>query len=86
MTPMRAGLKAMTTTYKQSALETQVGGDHYKDMTIQPIEFIMENNIGFVEGNIIKYICRYSRKNGAEDVKKVIHYANLLLEHIEGNS
>lgn len=60
-------------------LDEQVGGSHYKSMKIQPIEFILQNNLGFCEGNIIKYTCRYSAKNGAEDLKKVIHYAQLLL-------
>lgn len=60
-------------------LDEQVGGSHYKTMKIQPIEFILQNNLGFCEGNIIKYTCRYSAKNGAEDLKKVIHYAQLLL-------
>ena len=60
-------------------LDGQVGGSHYKDMKIQPIEFITANNLGFCEGNVIKYICRHSSKNGAEDIKKVIHYCELLL-------
>ena len=63
-----------------SALSTQIAGTHYKDMAIQPIEFIQKNHIGFIEGNIIKYICRYKNKNGKEDLKKVIHYVELLLE------
>lgn len=62
-----------------SALDKQVGGSHYKDMAIQPVEFITANNIGFLEGNIIKYACRHASKNGAEDIKKVIHYAELIL-------
>jgi hypothetical protein len=63
-----------------SALSSQIAGTHYKDMPIQPVEFIQKNHIGFIEGNIIKYICRYKNKNGAEDLKKVMHYAELLLE------
>ena len=42
-----------------SALDKQVGGNHYKDFAIQPIEFIVKNNLGFIEGNVIKYICRW---------------------------
>lgn len=61
-------------------LDTQEGGDHYKSLPIQPIQFITANNIGFIEGNVIKYVCRHQNKNGAEDVKKAIHYLNLLLE------
>ena len=61
------------------ALELQVGGDHYKNMKIQPVEFITANNLGFLEGNVVKYICRHHAKNGAEDIKKAIHYCEMLL-------
>ena len=57
----------------------QVGGSHYQ-MAIQPIEFIQANGIGFIEGSIIKYAVRHRNKNGAEDIKKIIHYCELLLE------
>lgn len=63
-----------------SALDVQTGGDHYKRMKIQPIEYTIGNNLGFIEGNIIKYITRHRFKNGAEDIKKIIHYCELLLE------
>ena len=63
-----------------SALDTQVGGSHYKNMVIQPVEFIEKNNIGFCAGNVIKYICRYKNKNGIEDLKKARHYIDLLIE------
>ena len=63
-----------------SPLKKQVGGNHYKEMAIQPIEFIVKNRIPYIEGNIIKYACRHREKNGAEDIKKIIHYAELLLE------
>ena len=60
-----------------SALNKQEGGDHYK-LAIQPIEYITANNLDFIRGNIIKYATR--DKNGAEDIKKIIHYCELLLE------
>ena len=63
-----------------SALDTQVGGSHYKNMTIQPVELIEMNNLGFCAGNIIKYVCRYKDKNGIEDLKKARHYIDLLIE------
>lgn len=66
-----------------SALDSQVGGGHYKDMAIQPIEFTHKNNLNFCQGNVIKYICRYKNKNGLEDLKKVKHYVDLLIE-LEG--
>ena len=60
-------------------LDKQIGGSHYRSMKIQPIEYITANNLGFIEGNIIKYITRHHAKNGADDVRKVIHYCELLL-------
>lgn len=67
-------------TQESSAFDTQVGGSHYKDMVIQPIEFIVKNSIPFLEGNVIKYIVRWSRKNGLQDLKKAKHYIDLLIE------
>ncbi len=63
-----------------NALKKQEGGSHYKDMAIQPIEFIAKNKIPFMEGNCIKYLCRHRNKNKSEDIKKVIHYCELILE------
>jgi hypothetical protein len=65
---------------KQKALDVQVGGDHYKNMAIQPIEFTHKNNLNFCQGNIIKYVTRYKSKNGIEDLKKVKHYVDLLIQ------
>lgn len=65
--------------------ETQVAGSHYKDFAIQPVEFIVKNNLGFIEGNIVKYICRYEKKGGEQDLDKIIHYAQLLKELKYGN-
>ena len=64
----------------ESALDKQVGGSHYKDFKIQPIEFITANNLTFIQASIIKYICRYDKKNGKEDINKIIHYCELLKE------
>lgn len=60
-------------------LDRQVGGDHYKTMAIQPVEFIHANGIGFIAGNIIKYVARYEKKNGLEDLEKAKHYLDLLV-------
>ena len=62
------------------ALDVQVGGGHYKDMAIQPIKFIMKNNLNYCQANIIKYACRYKDKNGKEDLLKIKHYVDLLIE------
>ena len=61
-------------------LQSQVGGSHYKDLKIQPVEYIHANGFDFLTGNIIKYASRHKNKNGAEDVKKIIHYAELILK------
>lgn len=63
-----------------TALESQIGGDHYKDAAIQPVEFIQKNGLGFCEGNAIKYICRHKKKGGKQDLEKAIHYLQLLLQ------
>ena len=62
------------------SLLTQVGGDHYKKMTIQPAEFINANKLLFAEGNAIKYICRHSTKGGIQDIDKAIHYLEMVKE------
>lgn len=62
------------------ALDEQVGGNHYKDFSIQPVEFIHKNDLGFIAGNIVKYICRYKEKGGIKDLQKVKHYVEILLE------
>ena len=61
-------------------LETQIGGSHYKDMNIQPLEFIMANKLPYCEANIIKYVCRYKSKNGLQDLLKARHYLDILIE------
>ena len=62
------------------ATQRQIGGKHYKDFKIQPIEFITKNKLSFIQGNIIKYVCRFDKKNGNEDIDKAIHYCELLKE------
>jgi hypothetical protein len=63
-----------------SALDRQEGGTHYKDLPIQPIEFIHANGIPFCEANAIKYLCRWRKKNGIADLQKAKHYIDLLIE------
>jgi len=62
------------------ASDTQVGGDHYSSMAIQPAEFIHKNGIDFFAGNVIKYLCRYKTKGGKQDLEKARHYIDLLIE------
>lgn len=63
-----------------SALSAQVGGDHYKDRGIQPIEYIHSNGLNFIEGSVVKYITRWREKGGVEDLNKIKHYIDLLIE------
>ena len=72
------------TDLKKQALKAtlkQVGGSHYKDCKIQPVEYIVGNDLTFLEGNSIKYVTRHRRKGeGRKDIEKVIHYAEMILE------
>ncbi|CAB4183322.1 SaV-like [uncultured Caudovirales phage] len=67
-----------------SPLDKQVGGDHYKKMKIQPMEYIVANDIGFAEGTAIAYLSRWKSKGGIEDLKKARHTIELLIELEEG--
>ena len=62
------------------SLQEQVDGDHYKNMKIQPAEFINENDLPFAEGNAIKYICRHKKKGKIKDINKAIHYLQMIKE------
>jgi UDP-3-O-acyl-N-acetylglucosamine deacetylase len=68
------------TPMADSSLSKQVAGNHYKDMKIQPVEFIHANGIPYMEGNAIKYLCRWRKKNGIADLEKARHYIDLLIE------
>lgn len=63
-----------------SALDVQVGGDHYKKLKIQPTEYIFANNIPYIEGNVIKYMTRWRDKGGIDDLQKAKHYIDLLMD------
>jgi hypothetical protein len=75
-----AETKALRDNASESPLETQVGGDHYKRLKIQPVEFIHANGIGFLEGSAIKYICRHREKGGKQDLEKARHFLDMLIE------
>ena len=68
-----------------SAYDKQVGGSHYRKMKIQPSKFVIENELLFPEGNVIKYICRHRYKNGKEDLEKAIHFIEMIIERDYGN-
>lgn len=73
-------IKGTLETEHKSALDKQVSGNHYKDCGIQPIEYIHANGLSYLEGNVIKYTTRHSKKNGKADIEKAIHYLELILE------
>jgi len=62
----------------------QIGGNHYKAMKIQPLDFIIQNEIPYIEGNIIKYVSRYKAKNGLQDLEKAMHYLEILIDNEKG--
>mgnify|MGYP003650820315 FL=1 len=64
---------------KMDAKSRQVDGNHYQ-LPIQPIDFIVKNNIPFREANVIKYIVRHQNKNGKKDIEKAMHYLQMILE------
>lgn len=65
----------------EDPLSVQCGGSHYKTKGIQPIEYILENNLNFAEGCIVKYITRWKDKGGIEDLEKIKHYCDFLIKH-----
>jgi len=62
----------------------QTGGSHYQ-LSIQPVDYIHENDLTYMEGNIIKYVTRHRNKNGKEDILKAIDYLNMILEKVYGS-
>ncbi len=69
-----------------SANEQQIGGNHYRKMAIQPWDYIAANNLGFFEGNIVRYVSRWRAKNGVEDLRKAKHMIDKLIEIETNNS
>jgi hypothetical protein len=63
-----------------SANEIQVAGSHYKTKAIQPWDYIAANELGYFEGNIIKYVSRWRDKGGVQDLLKAQHYLDKLIE------
>jgi hypothetical protein len=68
-----------------SAKDYQIGGSHYKNKGIQPIEYIMANKLSFCEGNVIKYVSRWRDKNGLDDLLKAKHYLEFLIEEVRND-
>lgn len=70
----------------RSANDVQVGGSHYKKHAIQPWDAIIDWGLGFLDGNVVKYIARWRNKDGVKDLKKARHYLDKLIEHEEAIS
>ena len=66
----------------EAATTKQVGGSHYQ-LPIQPIEYILANGLGYCEANVVKYVSRWRNKGGIQDLKKAIHYLEMLIEQEE---
>lgn len=62
------------------AMDRQVGGDHYKKLAIQPLEYCLKNNLGICEHAVIKYVSRWRAKNGVDDLRKAQHYIEILIQ------
>lgn len=76
--PFRKPVEAPTS--QSPALSNQIGGDHYKSLSIQPVAYIHANKIPFIEGSIIKYVTRWRNKGGLKDLEKAKHFIDLLIE------
>ena len=63
-----------------TANDIQIGGDHYKSKPIQPWDYIAANNLGYFEGNVVKYVSRHRDKGGRADLLKAKHYLEKLIE------
>lgn len=78
---LRSELDERVSPEQQGALAQQVGGSHYKDLAIQPVEYCQRNGLGFCESSVVKYVTRWrSKGNGVEDLKKAKHFIDLLIE------
>lgn len=68
-------------TNKNMEERKEVGGTHYEQMKIEPVDYIMANNMNFLEGNVIKYVTRHRLKNGKQDIEKAIDYLKLIIKY-----
>ena len=64
-------------------IRDRVGGNHYKNLAIQPVEYITANNLSYLQGSVIKYVTRYKNKNGIEDLQKAIHFVKMMIQEEE---
>ena len=78
--------KTQADSENPSVWDRQVGGNHYQGLAIQPTEYIVKNELNFVEGNVIKYVTRYKLKGGIQDLEKARHYLDILIQLARDNS
>lgn len=64
----------------QNPNDVQIGGSHYKTKAIQPWDYIVQNKLPYLEGNIVKYVSRWREKGGIDDLRKAQHYLSKLIE------
>jgi hypothetical protein len=69
-----------------NALNTQVGGNHYKEYAIQPIQYAHANKLGPCEFSVVKYVTRWQSKGGIQDLQKAKHVIDLLIEMESSNN
>lgn len=63
----------------EDPFKSQIGGEHYKNMAIQPFEYAMANQMNAGQFAVVKYVSRYLRKGGIEDLKKAKHFLDLMI-------
>ena len=76
-------LNETETLIKECPLLKQIGGNHYKDLPIQVVEYCHKNHIGYKEGCVIKYVTRWRQKGGIEDLEKAKVYLNWAIERVK---
>ena len=70
----------MTKDEQKTSLSTQIGGDHYTKLAIQPMQYSMKNGLDPLQHTIIKYVTRFRDKAGIEDLEKAKHCIDMLIE------
>ena len=76
----RSASASVPKTGKAMLYPHDISPKHYSQFKIEPFTFINENELGFAEGNVVKYVCRWRDKGGVDDLKKAIRYLQLLIE------
>ena len=85
MTLLQQAAAAVQAAKRQTANDTQVGGAHYKQHTYETWDVILDWNLGYLDGNAVKYLSRWRSKGGVQDLKKAAHYIQKLIEVEEAN-